>query len=308
MKIVDSVLVQFDEEDFTSEELIIPDEVTEIKTIMEWSGKRNKIVKVLNLNNVRDLFITGTVIKNGKPKPFTGLSPLFSGITMIIAPELESMSSYFFSNRASLTTLVAPKVKRIGNYAFTGCSNLKDVEICSAELIEKEAFSRTAVETIEFSDNIKDIGSHAFAHTQLVEVDVKGAKCNGGAFAGCNKLNTLKISKLSAVASTAINYCESFKTLEVGDKISRAKVFPFVSNNFTYNIKSEDEEIKVIGNGYDCKSYNIIQKIAIDSEYAVCIVKGGYLVWSHSRDSFISYEKESLDKVMQIIEYEKRRK
>lgn len=308
MIIEGTTLVDFDVAEFGSEELTIPDNVTEINTRIKLTGKPNKTVKVLNLNNVKSVFVEAEMEKGGIIKDLVGLSPIFSGVTKVIAPELETIPKHFFEGRASLTTLIAPKVKVIENYAFTGCKNLKEIQIGSAEIIGNEVFSRAAVEEIEFSDNIKEIGSHAFAHTNLEIVDVKGAKCSGGTFADCKQLRVLKISKLSAVASTVINRCEIFSLLEVKDTISRAKAFPFVTSNYTYKIKSKDGEIEVIGNWNDCKSYNILQKIIIDPEYSIYVVKGGYLVWSHSKDTFISHEKESLDKAMKDIEYDRKRR
>ena len=84
----------------------------------------------------------------------------------------ESVFDEFLKYNADVEEVVLPEgIVHIGKEAFRSCKNLKKINIPkSVTLISSEAFSFTAIESIEIPENLKGINNHVFYHLILLHL------------------------------------------------------------------------------------------------------------------------------------------
>ena len=98
-----------------------------------------------------------------------------------------------FSGNAKLVSVNIPSVTKVNDYAFSECEKLNSVKLGVLTEIGAYAFENTAIDTFEFSGNVK-IGDYAFSRSMVSTITIAdGLTVPKGAFANCTKLKTVII-------------------------------------------------------------------------------------------------------------------
>lgn len=105
-----------------------------------------------------------------------------------------------------ITKVVAPGVSYVGDYAFAN-SKIGAFELGTLTYIGAYAFSNTMIAAMpDLSDTLESIGSYAFYNAELTSVDLSaydGLTIGDGAFAGCLKLETVKLGNNAIIGDYA---------------------------------------------------------------------------------------------------------
>jgi hypothetical protein len=118
------------------------------------------------------------------------------------------------------TVTISKKVKlrSIDNYAFYGCTSLKEIYI-NAETVGDLAFiDCSSLEKVTFGDNVKEIGYDAFTRTAIKSINFgKNITTIGGsAVSSCPDLESITIGEnVTAIGSGIDAFCENVKTITV---------------------------------------------------------------------------------------------
>ncbi len=114
-----------------------------------------------------------------------------------------TLGASVFEDNKALTKITLPKsnFNQLDVYSFRGCSNLSSVKLYGCKEIGKEAFSGTAIESIDIPDNCTTVYD--------------------GAFKNCAELETVRLSKKLKIISSSswskgadpFSGCENLKTV-----------------------------------------------------------------------------------------------
>lgn len=185
--IVDGFLISA--ADFNGEELVIPDNVTEICSFAFLGNKDLKKV----------------VIPEGVKKIDSGAFYGCSSLETIVLPKsLEKISNSVFSFCTSVSEITIPEnVSEIGSSAFHRCDSLK--ELVLPEKLEKiEAsllYGCGNLESVVIPDGVTEIGICAFSE--------------------CKSLKEINIPKtVTIIGENAFRYCESITEIEIPENVT----------------------------------------------------------------------------------------
>jgi hypothetical protein len=111
-----------------------------------------------------------------------------------------------------------------GNYIFNYCSALNSIKLPdSLTYIGYDAFSRTAIESVEFPSNVKVLNSFAFSNCLLLE-NVKLSDSlqimEHGCFRQCAMLQKIEIpSSVLEIGASAFEDCTSLESVNMGESV-----------------------------------------------------------------------------------------
>ena len=127
-----------------------------------------------------------------------------------------SIGDRAFESCPSLVAVVGRNVLQIKNKAFFGCVSLQQFVGSNVESIADNAFSRTALKSIDTS-SVKELGFEAFAHSQVTSLKLtKVKKLPAGVFRGCNMLTDVQLGKsLQEIEALAFEDCGNLSNINI---------------------------------------------------------------------------------------------
>ena len=153
-------------------------------------------------------------------------------LTEVVVKDGCTMLELGFQQCTSLTNVSLPQSLRYigshsestGNYIFSYCSALDSIKLPdSLTFIGHDAFSRTAVESVEFPSSVKVLSAYAFSNCLLLE-NVKLSDSlqimEYGCFRQCSILQKIDIpNKVLKIGASAFKDCTSLESVNMGENI-----------------------------------------------------------------------------------------
>lgn len=163
-------------------------------------------------------------------------------LTEVIVKEGCTMLELGFSHCTSLTKVSLPSsLEQIGylsgsthNYIFNRCENLETIILPkNLWFIGYNAFSNTALKTIDIPDKVQYIWSYAFHNCELLEKVILPSaliKINHGGFEGCKMIDNITIpEKVSEIGYSAFGNCTSLQSISFAGNISSIEREAFIN-------------------------------------------------------------------------------
>lgn len=163
-------------------------------------------------------------------------------LTEVIVKEGCTMLELGFSHCTSLTKVSLPStLEQIGylsgvthNYIFKRCENLKTItlpkNLC---FIGYDAFSYTALKTLDIPDKVQYIWTYAFHNCELLEKVILPhalIKIGHGGFEGCKMLDNITIPEnVSGIGYSAFGNCTSLQSISFEGNVSSIEREAFIN-------------------------------------------------------------------------------
>ncbi len=214
--------------------LVIPDDITEIKKYAFWGCSGLASVTMPNsvtsigsyaFNNCFGL--TSVTIPNSVTSiseyAFYGCSNLTS---VVIPNKVTSIEDGTFKNCYSMTSVSIPNsVTSIGYQAFYRCSNLTSVTIPnSVTYIGESAFyDCDGLTSVIIPNSVTSIGDWAFygCGLALVTIGNSVSSIGHGAFNGCTELSSVTIpNSVTYIGDEAFSYCSGLTSVTIPDSVT----------------------------------------------------------------------------------------
>lgn len=204
-------------------DLIIPDEVTEIKDWVFAYMTGLKSVKMpasvttigarafLGCNSLYDVTLSENLTAIGTGAFYQ------TNLQSIVFPEsLRTIDNGAFSETPLVLVEIPDGVENMGKMAFKDCKELKTVVIGHGlKIIPERAFDRCSVlHSVTFGNSVEEIMECAFQRTAMREVVIPNpvTTIGDGAFLTCESLETLELpSGLTSIGKYAFYECSSLK-------------------------------------------------------------------------------------------------
>ena len=213
-------------------ELIIPDEVVEIKeaafygcmsiehvaignnvkSIGEWAFSECTSLNSVHINSLASWCQIN--FKGGAANPLSNGAKLYLNneeLTELTIPEeLTEIKDYTFGGCKSLIKVnLGSKIASIGNSTFGGCNSLVNIIIHeNVTKIGDFAFSGCALTTLDIHDGVTSIGV--------------------GAFKGCNKLTSVVVGDgVTSIAGSTFKDCYSLESVKIGKNVKSIGISAF---------------------------------------------------------------------------------
>ena len=160
-----------------------------------------------------------------------------------------------FANSNSLQNIVIEEgMTKIPDYLFENCGGFTTIKIPNTVTeIGSSAFAYTNLENIEIPNSVTTIGGAAFFNCkslQAIELPDSVTYIGGSAFRYCKNLSNVKLSnKLDRLDYYAFGDCESLTSIEIPKSLTTAVAWgedgPFANSNSLQNIVIEEGMTKI---------------------------------------------------------------
>lgn len=163
-------------------------------------------------------------------KPEAWFSNCMGLETVNLPDNLPEVSTWAFNNCRSLKDLVLPEsAKSVGRYAFEkafGDETGGSISLPGVEFIDREAFAKSNLTGVTFSDNLNEIGVSAFTKcTKLEEVTIPGSVgSNLGrySFSWCSNLHKVVIEDgVTILPQMAFGFSNALYDLTIPNSIQK---------------------------------------------------------------------------------------
>lgn len=199
-------------------------DITEIKFMTFYKCTRLEDINLGNVTKVNDDAFNGAEsLKNVDLSKCTSVGDsAFSGCKTMTAINLSNVTSIgyaAFSGCSGLTTVTSTaKVTDIGKYAFKNCSSLTSLDLSKAYAIDEECCCGcTNLVSVDLS-SAENIGKKAFYQCSKLETVVLGPDMNyleDYAFAMCDELSTIDLSKVATIGADCFYSCDALVTVDL---------------------------------------------------------------------------------------------
>ncbi len=136
--------------------------------------------------------------------------------------EVVAIYNKAFEDQNIINVVFPDTLQKIGYGAFWGCP-IKELTLPkNLKVIEDYAFVYTKIESIAFNIGLESIGMFAFAHTNLVSVDIPNSvtKMNSHVFYNCQKLKNINLGTgITELSVSAFYQNYSLETIVLPDSI-----------------------------------------------------------------------------------------
>lgn len=185
-----------------------------------------------------------------------------------IDAKANSISDYAFMMNANLTSADLTGIQTVGFCAFADCENLTSVNLTGVQTLGSSAFSRSGLESVDFSvSEITTISMSAFdLCLSLESVNLTGIqKIEDSAFECCYSLRGITLpSTLTEICENAFDRCDNL--LEVWN-----------FSNLTLKYADEEESYSVIKTNGKVSYY--AKQIYTTNEPSRVITENGLMYW-----------------------------
>lgn len=199
-------------------------DITEIKFMTFYKCTRLEDINLGNVTIVNDDAFNGAEsLKNVDLSKCTSVGDsAFSGCKTMTAINLSNVTTIgyaAFSGCSGLTTVTSTaKVTDIDKYAFKNCSALTSLDLSSAYAIDEECCRGcTSLVSVDLS-SAENIGKNAFYQCSKLETVVLGPDMNyleDYAFAMCDELSTIDLSKVATIGADCFYSCDALVTVDL---------------------------------------------------------------------------------------------
>ena len=199
-------------------------DITEIEFMTFYKCTRLEDINLGNITSVADSAFNGAEsLKNVDLSKCTSVGDsAFSGCKTMTAINLSNVTTIgyaAFSGCSGLTTVTSTaKVTDIDKYAFKNCSSLTSLDLSKAYAIDEECCCGcTNLVSVDLS-SAENIGKKAFYQCSNLETVVLGPDCNyleDHAFALCDMLSTIDLSKVTTIGASCFYSCDSLDTVDL---------------------------------------------------------------------------------------------
>ena len=199
-------------------------DITEIKFMTFYKCTRLEDINLGNVTKVNDDAFNGAEsLKNVDLSKCTSVGDsAFSGCKTMTAINLSNVTTIgyaAFSGCSGLTTVTSTaKVTDIDKYAFKNCSALTSLDLSSAYAIDEECCCGCTSLVIVDLSSAENIGKKAFYQCSKLETVVLGPEMNyleDYAFAMCDELSTIDLSKVATIGASCFYSCDSLDTVDL---------------------------------------------------------------------------------------------
>ena len=265
-------------------DLVIPDEITEIKhnTFSGYSSLTNVTIpnSVTSIGSDAFYGCTGlTSITIGNCVTSIG-EGAFSGCTELKEVHISDIAAWcniefsgdanplyyaknLYLNSELITDLIIPDgITDIKDETFLGCSSLTSVTIgnCVAS-IGKGAFKDcTGLTSVTIGNNVTKIGNEAFSYCSgLTSVTIPNSvtSIGGAAFSGCTGLTSIEIpNSVTSIGSGVFYGCSGLKSVKIGNGITNIEYGTFSGCSALTNLYIEDGDSILTLHGQRSGGYN----------------------------------------------------
>lgn len=235
-------------------ELVIPDDVTEIKRNAYKDRKDitsvviGKSVSKIGKNafegcdNLTTIYLnSNTIAANNIDQGFLDtstptLARLFGDqvTTYIIGDDVTCIGSEAFAECANLQKVIfGNSITTIKNAAFRNCKNLMSVEIPNSVIsVGYGAFSGCDnLTNVKLSDNMTEIDGYSFSGCRALKsitIPKLVRKIEDSAFYGCKSLKSVKIpNSVIKIGTSAFQHCESLESVFIPRSVCELNLYAF---------------------------------------------------------------------------------
>lgn len=155
-----------------------------------------------------------------------------------------------FENREHIKRVDLSSVTEIGKNAFRGCTSLGEVVFSKRlKTIGEQAFSSTALKTVQLPDSIRTVESGAFAYCEAESVKIpRRAVLRPYAFYGCPALSSLQFEEgFNGLSEFVFAACPALTNLTLPESLTGIATYSFYQCGITELVVPKS--VKVIGMG-----------------------------------------------------------
>lgn len=216
--------------DSVVENIIMPDTITEIKSVWNFNSNKLKTVRLsaklkeldgANFRNSPNL----TTVTNGTGIEYLGFEEFSNtGLTSIDFPNLKQTGLSTFKDCKNLTSVNCPKLAIPGYNTFSGCSSLKTVKL-SPQLQEINLdmfYGCSSLTSFKIPASCKKISGNAFSQTSLTNISIPSTVelLSGSVFKDCTKLTSATINSRGPIRIQAFDRCINLSSVEIGSGVT----------------------------------------------------------------------------------------
>ena len=167
-----------------------------------------RIVSITLLDSVTA--IADGTIENGTLKGFIGLKEF-------IAPNVETVGSYAFSNCFSLRYITLPEAITINQGSFRECIAIQNIDLLKAKTINEGAFfTCSSLKKVSLPEVTIIKNSAFFGCTSLSEIDIENVEyIEESSFSSCHKLKTIDLPNAINLGPFSFADCYSLKEINL---------------------------------------------------------------------------------------------
>lgn len=196
-------------------------------TVLQVDTKINQEATIIYKYKDPSINTTGLVLKNSDFTDINGNQLVYNQVfneetkewEVFFDGDLNTIEDNAFEFNADLDYIIVQNVKEldIASYAFWGCTAESIEFYNNIDEVGSNAFSNSNLTDIHFYEDIKSIGTNAFLGSAVQNLTIDGTIQNidAQAFFGCSGLNTISLHGIETIAAAAFQMCYNLSSVEI---------------------------------------------------------------------------------------------